>query len=405
MRLTWAPTSRIATPIEMTIIIFNKLLFVLSDLRVFFAASVLVLCGCSSQNGSAGGDAGTSSAATITETEVSLTLTLQVLSGEDGGAPSDAGASDAGPPPAATLIIVAHDGTTPVITDLWLYTLDGSGTQTPLTAFTATPARKSPRLMLPATIAGKPSGLSPADDGRMNGLVTGNTRGVLDAGTFVPTFTGTVVVSLPTPPTTPILVVAGVEDQRYGGAAVINPDGTPGTVPSGALVLETHTARSFTQDVAPLLQAQCSACHNPKGPDNAGFYLVTGSRDDLVNDNFALKEQTLDCQQEDTDGGAALAACIQAITKAQFLVEPGAPAVSDLLQRARPDEDAGTSTLGLAWYGGKGKRYSSTYGDRRMPSTTTSADAGTWTNQSTYFDFEPADYQTVYDWVAQGAQP
>ena len=334
----------------------------------------------------------------------SVTLTLQALPGDDAGAPADAGASDAGPLPAATLTIVAHDGTTPVITDVWLYTLDSSGTQTPLTAFTSTPARKSPRLMLPATIAAKPTGLSPADDGRMNGLVTGNTRGVLDAGVFVPTFTGTAVVSLETMPTTPILVVAGVEDQRYGGAAVINPDGTPGTVPSGALALETHTARSFTQDVAPILQAQCSSCHNPTGPNNANFYLVTGTADQLVNANFALNEQTLDCQEKD-DGGAALQACIQAITQAQFLVEPGAPAVSDLLQRARPDEDAGTSTLGLAWYGSKGKRYNATYGDRRMPSTTTSLDAGTWTNDSTYFDLEPADFQKVYDWVAQGAQP
>ena len=369
------------------------------------AVTAMLLTACSSSNSSTPSASNPPpSASTLTETPLTLTLRLSVAdaSAADGGVIE---ASDAGPPPAATLTITATDGMTPVATDLWLYTLDSAGNQTPLTGFTSTQARKSPRLMLPATIAGQPSGLAPADDGRMNGLMSGgNSRGYLDAGTFVSTIDGTVVVSLPTVPASPILVVAGVEDQRYAGGAVIDPDGTPGTVPDGAVVLETHTRRSFQQDVAPLLQGECIACHNPAGPDNAGFYLVAGSRDDLVNDNFALKEQTLDCQQ-DTDGGAALTACIQAITKAQFLVEPGAPAVSDLLQRSRPDEDAGTSTLGLAWYGGKGQRYNATYGDRRMPSTTQSTNQADWKNAPTAFDLAPAGFQVLYDWVAQGAQP
>lgn len=148
-----------------------------------------------------------------------------------------------------------------------------------------------------------------------------------------------------------------------------------------------------------------SPCHNPAGPDNAGFYLVTGSPDDLVNDNFALKEGTLKCQTANPDGGVALAECIQALTQAEFLVEPGAPAVSDLTKRSRPDESAGTSPLGLAWYGSRGNRYSVIYGDRRMPATTQSTDAGDWKNAPIVFDMSPRQFQLIYDWVAQGAQP
>ncbi len=96
---------------------------------------------------------------------------------------------------------------------------------------------------------------------------------------------------------------------------------------------------------------------------------------------------------------------MQAVNKAQFLVEPGAPALSDLLQRARPDETSGSSPLGLAWYGSKASRYNATYGDRRMPSTAQSPDMTTWTNPPTYFDTHPAEFQILYDWVAQGAVP
>ena len=131
------------------------------------------------------------------------------------------------------------------------------------------------------------------------------------------------------------------------------------------------------------------------------------TQDHLVNANFALAEQTADCNAKYPSGGQALASCIQNITQAQFLVEPGAPSLSDLLQRARPDENAGTSPAGLAWYGGGNPkaRYNATYGDRRMPSTTTSLMTSDWTNQPTYFDMTPKDFQTLYDWVAQGALP
>jgi len=79
-------------------------------------------------------------------------------------------------------------------------------------------------------------------------------------------------------------VIAGIEDQRYAGAAMINPDGTSGTVPPGAAVRETHIRRSFTDEVAPLLVQHCSRCHNPMHTNHAGNYLVTGTRDQLVND-------------------------------------------------------------------------------------------------------------------------
>jgi hypothetical protein len=370
--------------------------------------AVWVACGCRSQS---------SPAPVFTETSLTIEASLTLAPGAtpdggvapDAGSPTDAGAgADGGlstsAPPIAKLQITARDGVTPLVTDLWLYTLDGDG-QTPLTGFTSTAARKTPRLMLPATLGGRPSGLAPADDGRTNGLMTNVTRGKLSNGTFVSTVDGMVVVTLAVPPTSPILIVAGVEDQRYAGAAVVNPDGSPGAVPAGVGVPETHTLRSFSRDVAPILQKRCTECHFVAGTEDANLYLITGTRDDLVNDNFALKEQTEDCQADNPGGGDALAACIQAINKAQFLVEPGAPAASDLLQRARPDEDEGSSALGLAWFGGGNPkaRFNAAYGDRRMPSTTDSTDMSAWRDVPTDFDKDPAQFQILYDWVAQGA--
>jgi hypothetical protein len=379
---------------------------------VLFCGALSAACGCHSSS---------SPATVVAETSLTIEASLALSPGTppdggigaaadgDAGAPADGAAgADGGlssmTPPIARLRITARDGATPVITDLWLYTLDGDH-QTPLTGFTSTGARKSLRLMLPATLAGRPSGLTPADDGRTNGLMTNISRGVLTDGAFVSTVDGTVIVTLPSPPTAPILIVAGVEDQRYAGAAVVNPDGTPGTIPDGVGAPETHPGRSFSRDVAPVLQERCARCHLAAGIEDANLYLITGTRDELVNDNFALKEQTEDCQADNPAGGPALAACVQAISKAQFLVEPGAPAVSDLLQRARPDEDEGSSALGLAWFGGGNPktRFNAAYGDRRMPSTTDSTDAAAWHDVPTDFDKNPGEFQILYDWVAQGA--
>jgi hypothetical protein len=363
---------------------------------------------------------------TVTERPLTLELALSIVTADagtgsvstkptpstgatDGGAlddgGTDAGVADAEPTATAKLTITARDGTTPVVTDLWLYTLDGSPTGTPLTGFTSTANRKSPHLMLPATLGGMPSGMVPADNGVANGVMTNTTRGTSSQGAFVSTVNGTVVVTLGAVPTTPILVVAAVEDQRYAGAAAINPDGTPAQVPAGLGSPETHPRVDFQRDVVPILHDQCSTCHNPVGPENAGFYLVTGTRDELVNDNFTIDEGTLKCQTSYPDGGDAFDACVQAISSAEFLVEPGAPAVSDLLERARPDENMGTSDAGLLWYGSRGSRYNATYGDRRMPSTTYSTDAGDWTNAPTAFDMAPDQYQVIWNWVAQGALP
>lgn len=339
---------------------------------------------------------------TLKETALTVSISLSVRD-VDAGASPDGGA----PTKVATLTISAHDGDTPVVTDLWLYSLDAQDQKTPLTGFTATAARKNPRLMLPATLGGKPSGLSPADDGNANGIMTNTTRGTLDHGNFVSTVDGTVKVTLPSVPTSPILVIAGVEDQRYTGAAAILADGGSRAVPDGIGEPESHPMRSYERDIAPLLTKNCtSICHYPGGPNGAPMYHMD-TLDHIINDNFALTEQTTDCNADHPDGGPALADCIAAITEAQFLIEPGAPAVSDILQRARPDESLGTSDEGLTWYGGGSPkaRYNAKYGDRRMPSTTISTNSTDWHDDPTYFDQNPTDYQTLYDWVAQGAPP
>ncbi len=342
-----------------------------------------------------GGGAGTGEQTEmISEAELTVELTLTVKPAVDPN------------PASATLQITARDGTKPVITDLWLYTLQGND-KTPLTGFTSSAARKTGALMLPATIGGQPSGLAPADDGVQNGLMSNATRGTWLQGAFVSTVNGTATVTLPAVPTDPLLVVAGVEDQRYAGAAVVNADGTPGQVPAGSVQLERHIERSFARDVLPMLQQNCTIlCHNVNGPEGAAMYKMD-TRDLLVNDNFALTESTTDCQTKYPTGGTAFDACVQAITKAQFLVEPGAPAVSDLLQRARPDEESGSSATGLLWFGGgtPRARYNAKYGDRRMPSTTISLNAADWTNLPTFFDQHPDQFQVLYDWVAQGALP
>jgi hypothetical protein len=306
----------------------------------------------------------------------------------------------------ATLRITTRDGATPVRTDLWLYTLVGGQLQE-LDAFTATTDRKTGRLLLPATLGGAPSGLVPADDGRVNGLMTDGDRGSLVQGSLVSAIDGTVVVTLQAPPTDPIVVVAGVEDQRYAGAAVVLPDGSAGAVPSGVGVPETHDRVSYERDVAPIILANCLVgCHHLKGPLDAALYRMD-TQDQLVNNNFALAEETADCEAMFPDDAAGRSHCVLGITSAEFLVEPGAPALSGLLLRARPDEALGSSPLGLAWFGGGSNkvRYNTDYGDRRMPSTTMSAAMADWANTPTYFDTSPQEYQVLYDWVAQGALP
>jgi len=327
--------------------------------------------------------------------EAALDVSLEYLGNQSGS--GTAGSS--------ILRITTHDGITPIRTDLWLYTLVG-GQLHELDAFAAAIDRRSRRLLLPATLGGVASGLVPADDGRQNGLMTDGARGSLIQGAFVSAIDGTVLVTLPKPPTDPVMVVAGVEDQRYAGAAVLLPDGTAGTVPPGVGAPETHARVSYACDVAPILSAACTTrCHNPAGPFDASRYRLD-TQDHIVNDNFAIAEKTEDCKAMYPDDPVRRARCIRDITAAEFLVEPGAPALSELLLRTRPDEALGTSALGLGWYGSDSKaRYDSDYGDRRMPSTTISTNMADWTNAPTYFDMNPKDFQVLYDWVAQGALP
>ena len=129
----------------------------------------MVSIGCgtdSSDKPAAGDDSGDQSPSMFTETILTVMTKLTVTPGTTPDAP-----------PVVTLDITAQDGTTPVVTDLWLYTLDAGGVQTPLTEFSSTAARRSPKLMLPATVNGKPSGYPHADDGRQNGLMTNTSRG------------------------------------------------------------------------------------------------------------------------------------------------------------------------------------------------------------------------------------
>jgi hypothetical protein len=339
-------------------------------------------------------DAGGGASPQLTETQLEVSVEFFVDRTTNGNAGN------------STLRVTTHDGTTPVRTDIWLYTLAG-GRLKELDNFTAPTNRKSSRLMLPATLGGVPSGLAPADDGRVNGLMTGGARGSLVQGAFVSAIDGTVLVTLPARPSVPIVVVAGIEDQRYAGAAVLLPDGTPGIVPAGIGVPETHDRFSYERDVAPILAANCNiGCHNPTGPFDAARYLMD-TQDHLVNNNFGLAEKTDDCNTMFPSAPNQRAACIRDITAAQFMVEPGAPAISGLLLRSRPDEARGTSPLGLVWYGGGATkvRYNPDYGDRRMPSTTISTTRAAWTNAPTYFDMRPKDFQVLYDWVAQGALP
>jgi hypothetical protein len=307
----------------------------------------------------------------------------------------------------STLVVTARDGTTPLYTDLWLYSLGADGGRAPITDFSSDAPRPNPRLMMPATIRGQDSGLVPADDGVPNGVMTSSRRGVLSQGAFVSTMSGTVTITFPAVPTSPILVVAAVEDQRYAGAGVILPDGTAGTVPDGIGAPETHRLVSFANEAQPILFGACARCHTGENQFAATDYLVNGSSDDLVNDNYGLTEETVKCQVGNPGGGAPLDRCIRAITLARFLVEPGAPAASDLLIRARPDEDGSTSPEGLSWYGNDaGSRFENAYGDRRMPSTVQTTSSNDWDpKKSTPFDDDPRLFQVLFDWVAQGALP
>lgn len=301
------------------------------------------------------------------------------------------------------LHIAVHDGSTPIMTDVWLYTLE-NGIPTPLTAFMDPPTkRKSRRLLLPCTIAGMPSGLLPCDEGAENGVMTDLVRETLADGNYTPSIKGTVDIVLKEVPTNPLLVVAAIEDERYAGAAAISPDGKPTAVPAGIGLPAMHRARTYARDVAPIIQATCLGCHQSNG--TAGLFQLE-SYSDLVLRNFAFHEAQRECQEKHPMDAEAEMACEHAISSVEYMVERGAPAASPIARRCRPDELKSVSPTGLLWYGSGGNRFGKN-GDRRMPATTLSptTDMGANAPLPTYFDDHPEDYQVLFDWIAQGAVP
>jgi hypothetical protein len=343
--------------------------------------------GATSTTGSGG--TGGAPSTTIVEKLATVTLALGTTPGMDGGAPS------------TVLTVTVTDGTTPVFTDVWLYTLTG-GVLTPLTGFADPSSKRKYRgYMLPCTIAGMPSGLTPCDNGDLNGVFTDAVRSKLVNGQLVPAADGIVDVTLNAPPVDPIVVVIAREDQRYYGAGAINPDGTVGVVPAGTVMQKTHPLVTYTHDIAPLMTALCVSCHAP-GQLNPDHPIDT--YDAIVNNNFAYTESVEKCTINNPTDSAELQACIAAITSVQFLAQPGVPALNGFVQRALPDANKGTSPIGLKWYGASGgtKRFDA-HGDRRMPPSNSTADAGDDDpTASVYFDDNPADTQVMFNWVAQG---
>jgi hypothetical protein len=302
------------------------------------------------------------------------------------------------------LHVAVTDGATPVMTDAWLFTIV-NGTPTPLTAFTEAAAnkRRSRRFMMPCTLSGAPSGLVPCDQGAENGVITDLARETLANGVYTPAIKGLIDVTLKEAPTDPLLVVVAMEDQRYAGAAAVWPNGDPAPVPDGIGVPETHVARSYTKDVAPIIQDTCSTCHVAAGI--AGQKFLLSDYEALVNRNYAYYEAKLTCEQLASVDLGAETQCIQNINRAAYMIERGAPAASNLMRRSVPDQNQSLSDTGLLWYGSRGQRFGAT-GDRRMPSTNitpvSSPDMAP-AALPTYFDNHPEKYQLIWDWVAQGA--
>ncbi len=298
----------------------------------------------------------------------------------------------------STLRISVRDNGAPVRTDLWLYTLV-NGKLEDFTAFKDPDSkRKSRRRMLPAAIAGQPTNFAPADNGDENGFMSDGVRDRRQNGTPVSAIDGDVTVELEQVPTTPLVVVAGIEDQRYAGAAGIDATGGPVTLPAGVGAPEKHTARGFERDIKPLLEG-CLDCHAENG-EAESLKLVT--YDDLVSHDIILPKVQAACAVEHPGDEAARTACTNKDNDTEYLVEPGTPALSPLARRTRPDEERGASAEGLKWFGKGGKRFGG-HGDRRMPPQNTTADTADDQNQPTHFDIHPQDFQILFDWIAQGA--
>jgi hypothetical protein len=302
----------------------------------------------------------------------------------------------------ATLTIVVKDGATPVMTDAWLYTLQNGTTLVPITAFDdPVQMRKYRGRMMPCTLSGKPSGLTPCFKGELNGVMTDVKRSKRVGGALQPDLDGTVVVPLSAAPVDPIVVLVGVEDQRYAGVAAIDVGGKSIAAPPGLAVVETHVARTYAQDAAPIFNEHCILCH---GKNGAFPYMPLDTHDSVVSFNFGTQNEITACDKNFPGDAVARQACVDAITSVEFFFEAGAPAASPGLRRTRPDELQSTSPEGLAWYGGA-SRFDGMHGDRRMPPQNVSADPADDQPLPTHFDKVPGDYQILFDWVAQGMMP
>ena len=375
---------------------------VLAPIALF--APFLLAAGCSDDPGTTGGSAAS-------------TTTSSASSGGAGGGVTGSSSSTGGGAPVmvtetlldvtltlsdTTLTIVAKDGATPVMTDAWLYTLQNGTTLVPITAF-ADPVepRKYRGLLMPCSLVGQPSGLAPCFKGELNGVMTDITRLKRIGGVASSNLDGTVAVTLTEAPVDPIVVIVGVEDQRYAGVAAIDMAGVPTAAPAGLAVLETHVRRTYAGDVAPIVNAHCTLCHSKNG---AFTYMPMDAYDQLMNFNFGLSNSTIACDKQFPGDAVARQACVDAITDMEFYFEPGAPAASPAIRRTRPDEQKSTSPEGLVWYGGV-TRFSGDHGDRRMPPQNTTASMADDKPLPTHFDKTPGNFQVLFDWVAQGMKP
>jgi hypothetical protein len=354
------------------------------------------------------GDSGSTSSTTGTGGSSSTTTTTTTTTTGTGGTGGSGGSTPTFVEKSVTvglaltdkvLTITVKDGATPVLTDVWLYTLEG-GSLKPLTAFQKPDsARKHAGLMMPCTVGGADSGLVPCDKGELNGVMTGIVREKIVDGKAEPDIDGMVEVTLDAAPASPIVVVAAVEDQRYAGAAGIDPAGKSVAVPEGVGAPETHRVVTYA-DVEPIFKTRCVSCHSSTGM-TPQYPMET--YDEIANFNFAFAEEEAACNEQFPNDPAGLEACKKGITGVEFMIELGAPALSPLMRRTRPDEEKGASATGIAWFGKSGSRFGSG-GDRRMPPSNTTPDMGDDDpKKASYFDNNLAEYQLLWDWVSQGA--
>ena len=299
-----------------------------------------------------------------------------------------------------TLTITVNDGSTPVATDAWLYTLKG-GALTPLTGFQDPDSPRPHRgLLLPCTVGKAATGFVPCDSGELNGVMTDGVHDMLDKGTKKTAIDGIVKVTLDAAPTDSIVVVVAREDQRYAGAAGIDLDGNAVALPANVGAPESHLAVTYTWDIKPMIQSLCTSCH-ADGLVAGDFPLDT--YDNVVSFDFHHHEVIEVCTAATPGDQAAIDACTLANSETEYMVEGGNPALSPLIHRSRPDEKKSVSAIGVKWWGNDtGARFDDT-GDRRMPSLNTTADPADDKAGPTYFDGDPAAFKKLWDWVAQGA--